>query len=344
MTTRINVNLSGFDAIALKQRADIDIQANRDKYVENERLKIVKEKGLKQRAAWIAQNRPPGAGVALDLKGNFLGWSYGGRRPSRWRPDELAAVVLEKGKKIGVTWFNYDTPASSSSSFTWMWEVRSGDFSIRLQGSTGYVQGPNEGFPGANYFIIPAGGDVGIVVPCLYAFPTSALAFVAAFLVSPSTARQIAVPPSLQSILSGLQTNDLFYSSDVGWADAFAFEGEYSPSVFQYLGVGSKQFPVGKNYILRDYRFGILSGGIGGNPEREPVEKKIYFAEWLGDPESFDETNSALLLSLRDSAVSAPTYSFPPGILPSFFWDWDDPEYCRQMCLALGFSAADLTP
>lgn len=25
-------------------------------------------------------------------------------------------------------------------------------------------------------------------------------------------------------------------------------------------------------------------------------------------------------------------------------WDWDDPNYCRQMCLALGFDAADLTP
>lgn len=25
-------------------------------------------------------------------------------------------------------------------------------------------------------------------------------------------------------------------------------------------------------------------------------------------------------------------------------WDWDDPAYCRQMCLALGFAEADLTP
>jgi hypothetical protein len=25
-------------------------------------------------------------------------------------------------------------------------------------------------------------------------------------------------------------------------------------------------------------------------------------------------------------------------------WDWNDPSYCRQMCLSLGFSSADLTP
>lgn len=25
-------------------------------------------------------------------------------------------------------------------------------------------------------------------------------------------------------------------------------------------------------------------------------------------------------------------------------WDWDDPDYCRQVCLALGFSTADLEP
>jgi hypothetical protein len=25
-------------------------------------------------------------------------------------------------------------------------------------------------------------------------------------------------------------------------------------------------------------------------------------------------------------------------------WDWNDPRYCRQQALALGFSAADLTP
>jgi hypothetical protein len=265
-----------------------------------------------------------------------------GASSKTWRLPKPAAIPEDSGRKIGVAWFGYKVSGGAALSYDW--EVRSGDYSIRLQGTTGYVQPINEGVPGANYFIIPVGGDAGIVVPCLYAFQTEALAFVAAFLVGSSTAKQIAVPPSLQSLLSGLQTNDLFYSSDVGWADASAFEGEYSPSVFQYLGVGSKQFPAGKNYILRDYRFGILSGGIGGNPEREPVEKRFYFAEWLGDPESVDETNFALLLSLGDSTVPAPTYSYPPSILPSYFWDWDDPDYCRQMCLALGFSAADLTP
>ena len=259
-----------------------------------------------------------------------------------WRLPKQAVLAEESSKKIGVAWFGYQV--SGGASLVYDWEVRSGDYSKRLQGSTGYVQQVNEGVPGANYFILPVGGQTGIVVPVLYAFGTDALAFAGAFLVSPSTARQITVPPSLRSILAQLETNDVFYSSDVGWADAFAFEGEYSPTVFSLLGVGSKQFPVGKNYICRDYRFGILSGGIGGNPEREPTDRKFYFAEWLGDPGSFDESNAALLSPLTDAGISAPSYTYPPSILPSYFWDWDDPEYCRQMCLALGFSAADLTP
>lgn len=258
-----------------------------------------------------------------------------------WRLPKQAVLAEESSKKIGVAWFDYQV--SGGASLVYDWEVRSGDYSKRLQGSTGYVQQVNEGVPGANYFILPVGGQTGIVVPVLYAFRTDALAFAGAFLVSATTARQIEVPPSLRSILGQLQTNDVFYSSDVGWADPFAFEGEYSPTVFEYLGVGTKQFPVGKRYIERDSRYGILFGGLGGFPEGEPTDRKFYFFEWLGDPNAY-EYNEALFLPLPDATVFAPSYVYPPTVSPSFFWDWDDPEYCRQMCLALGFSAADLQP
>jgi hypothetical protein len=44
------------------------------------------------------------------------------------------------------------------------------------------------------------------------------------------------------------------------------------------------------------------------------------------------------------------TGSFQIGLTPvrypglAFAWDWDNPSYCRQQAIALGFSAADLTP
>lgn len=151
-----------------------------------------------------------------------------------------------------------------------------------------------------------------------------------------------------------------------GWADpmwSLGTDRRYSPSIFESLNKleqfispsAIKQFPVNRLPVTFDFRFGFYK-----EPwfETDPDPYSFYYAQWLGDPALLDYQRPDLLLPLRQATLSFPSdgYPFP---LPSdiidngpvsgsqqflFAYDWTDPNYCRSMCLALGFSIADLLP
>lgn len=99
MATRINVNISGFDIAALKQRADTGIQDRRTTYVEQVRLQETKKRAEKLRkideknsnVVTLSGSTIPSS--KLPAKGSEI---FGSRRRSRYYEEELAAMVLNQ--------------------------------------------------------------------------------------------------------------------------------------------------------------------------------------------------------------------------------------------------------
>lgn len=271
-----------------------------------------------------------------------------GANSKSWRLPKSAVIPQGNPKTIGVAFWQYVTTGGNAVQYSW--RVNSGDYSAVLQGDTGFTKPENAGFPADRGIILPVDGQTGILV--LFLYWQSSLRFSAAFSVGLSRIRQIQVPAQLQSIFQSIasgNTQDIVDFASVGYAGSF-FDYEFTPTIFERLGVGTKQFPSDKNPIIRDYRYGIYSRY--GNFASIPEDQRFYFAEWLGGPDTSDYLNDSLLVSLEDAAILAPAYVdaiFNPDFvslasLDRVFWDWDDPDYCRQMCLALGFSASDLEP
>lgn len=119
--------------------------------------------------------------------------------------------------------------------------------------------------------------------------------------------------------------------------------GAVTPSIFASLNQAAqfvnpsfiKEFPAGRRWIVEagDFVNGTQKYGYYSTP---------------GDPDEFTGgavvENNRLTFSLADQLhpdfVTEPGYSFGKYTV----WDWDDPNYCRSMCFALGFTDTDLVP
>lgn len=79
----------------------------------------------------------------------------------------------------------------------------------------------------------------------------------------------------------------------------------------------------------------------GQTPEVLETDERYYYdpAKYIVQP------RRGLLMDPTRSPVSQEIISVLPYVgsnYPHAYWDWDDPAYCQQICLALGFSPADL--
>lgn len=144
----------------------------------------------------------------------------------------------------------------------------------------------------------------------------------------------------------------------------------YDPTIYEVLNKLSsfvdsnqiKQFPSTFRPIIEDVRYSFPY--LDPEDQDDITEPALYYSEWLGsrdaDLYALDWSNPNVASLIRP--LTGSTRRFPSSWkeelnIPSDFiltryapgalllaWDWDDPSYCRRMCLALGFSDADLRP
>jgi hypothetical protein len=231
--------------------------------------------------------------------------------------------------------------------------------------------------------LLPAGGDVAILAlsirlsstyrinynPSGPNFATVATVLNPCYVLSTSVVRGIETPSGLQAAfdllnpanpdaiydaqydINGVETNPYPPRQiDAGFTGAFdGYSYWRTPAIYALLNQIApfiddglvKQFPAGLRPVTQDWRYGYWA--------EDPADKSFYYAEWLGIREEYDTGDRIdLLKALPKSTLRLPSlFAFPtPANSNSFVvgWDWDDPAYCRQMLIALGFSSADLVP
>jgi hypothetical protein len=160
--------------------------------------------------------------------------------------------------------------------------------------------------------------------------------------------------------------------SCIGFVNA-DYDLHFTPSIFEFLNAISsfaplnqiKPFPSDLRWKTQDWRSGYFSVTLfeeGFDRTLRHVETDTTSGTWVptsASPPSYEfeaYNGTGILISLPEQDLTLP----PDVELPSvnqrgngfseeeklfiFSWDWDDPEYCRQMCLALGFTESDLQP
>lgn len=139
-------------------------------------------------------------------------------------------------------------------------------------------------------------------------------------------------------------------------------EYQFTPEVFQKLNQFRpfvppnqiKTFPANAQPVLGDARSGFFSDEPWDTWQQR-LGRPANFAKWRGtvsDVPDIDHGNNAnyqRYIPIRNAVppftgTLAPDPDYFNFIRRFFVWDWDDPAYCRRMCLALGFTPADLTP
>jgi hypothetical protein len=98
-----------------------------------------------------------------------------------------------------------------------------------------------------------------------------------------------------------------------------------------------KDFPPSVKPLLTDFK---------GYYSNDSDNKSLYYAQWKGDRDEVVPGDTENYKSLNQATLKIPNAQDP---LPSSttihaVWDWNDPVYCRLMCLELGFEPADLRP
>jgi hypothetical protein len=180
-----------------------------------------------------------------------------------------------------------------------------------------------------------------------------------AFLVGKTSVRQLSVPAPLRAILDQIEignpyVNDIYDSVGL----SLTWLSESTPKIYEVLNKISRfvpdseiiQYPHGSRLVVNDWRIGFRS-------PTQPGDSSLRFANWAGDPDDIDINRPDLLTAIPDSTIVLPQgwwaqpFDVPAddrnlilGYDQTIAWNWDDPDYCRAMCLALGFSEADLTP
>lgn len=120
-------------------------------------------------------------------------------------------------------------------------------------------------------------------------------------------------------------------------------ENPVTPSIFASLNTASqfvepatiKQLPPSSKWIVED-------------PDSTPLQQKYGTYSIPGDPDDNEDGTVIPDNSLTFSLSEDRDQDFPDLESEEYYairyaiWDWDDPDYCRRMCLSLGFTAADL--
>lgn len=131
------------------------------------------------------------------------------------------------------------------------------------------------------------------------------------------------------------------------------------------IGSLLKPFPSAKSWLVEDTSSGAYTPANGGTEVTTPEFFVLDLPRKYGKWNTANETPTPTAVTggyEYDPTLFTPqpnrTFLMRPGrpALPEGFdrefstsalrvvWDWDDPVYCRQVCLALGFNAADLVP
>lgn len=148
----------------------------------------------------------------------------------------------------------------------------------------------------------------------------------------------------------------------------------WTPKVFEVLnGISQfinpaqiKSFPAGKRWLLADRTTGSAFNAFALNQQNPSVYPEVVWsslyagalpfrhARWpvAGQTPTLAITTSQATVLPRNSLTLDPGRPARTGTYGGAYndevfgsvWDWDDPGYCRQMCTALGFTAADFTP
>lgn len=181
--------------------------------------------------------------------------------------------------------------------------------------------------------------------------------FYKAFVFSNDAIREITVKGPLLNLAS---SPDYFGEPPTPLPDAKALQSNIGKAITPYVYAQLnqrinfvaqeqiKQFPPNKKPILADVRAGFFNTTAAGTPGygQEPL-----WAEYAGNlsnvppPDHNDENLYLKYRNLKKAGVAFPgEIANQPSFNFNWVWDWDDPAYCRRMCLALGFTAADLTP
>jgi hypothetical protein len=181
--------------------------------------------------------------------------------------------------------------------------------------------------------------------------------FYKAFVFSNDAIREITVKGPLLDLVS---SPDYFGEPATPLPDAKALQANIGKAITPYVYAQLnqrinfvaqeqiKQFPSNKKPILADVRAGFFNRTAAGTPGygQEPL-----WAEYAGNlsnvppPDHNDENLYLKYRNLKKAGVAFPgKIANQPSFNFNWVWDWDDPAYCRRMCLALGFTAADLTP
>lgn len=340
-------------------------------------LEAVKARILKSRGK---RQPPPSPKPSLRPRPQQRKFGASDNRWVRPRP----AVVGTDVRRFANTYYTPGPTLPGAEYPSYNWTVYSGDLSASITGETlwpaetGAIEAATR-IGQVAWLLLPVDGEISILVlsirldssyrtsysPSTYGY--SATVLNPAYVVSTQRIRSIPVPAKLQTILDLLNPPDP-YASTISWEPdgvntspfppRIIYDGytgaieDYTywrtPAIYAALNLISpfadatliKPFPSALKPVIQDWRYGFWSGSA--------IDQSFYYAEWLGDPADVQIDRVDLLNALPDSTLQLPdTFAFPEPVNYNnalTAWDWDDPDYCRRMLNALGFTAADLQP
>lgn len=184
---------------------------------------------------------------------------------------------------------------------------------------------------------------------------TTTIDYAFAYLCSASRVKKLAVPATYDSVLAAFSIALTQSNKSLGF---YKFGGvnvkTWTPEIFKTLNDESefvdpsttKSFPSDLDPILTDTQKGFYSY----LPWLPTPSQVLYYARWTGDPAAVDPVETSYYADIPKEKKNVP---FSPADLESHdgrtqtlhaAWDWGDRTYCRAMCLALGFTTADLVP
>jgi hypothetical protein len=165
---------------------------------------------------------------------------------------------------------------------------------------------------------------------------TDQVEYIFAYVCSNTAVRKISIPGTAERVMKDVLDDDSLVSS---FPVNIGFEGTdinrqvrtWSPSVFKVINQSSAF---------------ISSELIKEAPSDPPIQTDTRFGYYAGSTQDsslrYAEVRGSVLGELPEATVNYGARQ-QGGFLHAV-WDWSDPDYCRRMCIALGFSPADLRP
>ena len=362
MATFIKVSVGGSE---LLRRNREQVQGNRLQKVEDDEQQRTGKEAVDRRAAALLAQGLGADGKPLD----------GGKRRQGARREEPAAFRVPDVPGFAFGLIAHGTGVGGSSILL---RVYSGDTSIYLEQRHATPAITTNLYISPSIVYLPISKDACIAVVSVYSsypsnpnsYPT--FLFRKAYTISRQTVKEIQVPSAISAALdmfnSPWQVDQQLYwdyfldphyiqREGNGFLPTPSLAG-WTPQIFQALNnlapfVSSSSiisYPHGYRLVVTDWRYSFVSSS-------DPKNGSLYFANWSGSPTDIDTTRPDLLAPLPRATIELPqgwhlkpfdisvgdrnqTFSYSSAVA----WNWDKPSYCRRMCLALGFSPADLMP